>query len=143
MATRKTTYLTKRVMFSSMHELGNPQLTPEENRQIFGKCYRTHGHDYHLEVTVRGEIDSNSGLCCDRDRIDAILEVEIVKRFNGVHLNRIFKSTSGEDLAREFYDVLKGKVQGLVMVRLQETPKNFFIHGDEKTPISDFRFLMY
>ena len=31
-------YLTRRVEFSAAHTLYNPQLSPEENRECFGKC---------------------------------------------------------------------------------------------------------
>src|SRR5690348_9698923 len=115
-------YLTRRVSFSAMHELSNPTLSDEENQRIFGKCFRTHGHNYFLEVTVRGPIDPFTGLCCDRDRLADVLKKEVVDRFNGTHLNHHFKSTTGEELAREFYAILHEKLKplNLVSVRLQE-----------------------
>jgi 6-pyruvoyltetrahydropterin/6-carboxytetrahydropterin synthase len=125
-----TAHLTRRVMIRSMHALGNPQLSDTENLRIFGKCYKTHGHHYYVEATVEGEIDRKSGLCCDRDRFDDVLQNEIVTRFDGVHLNDFFKSTSGEDLAREFFVILKKALApvSLVSVRVHETAKNVFTH---------------
>jgi 6-pyruvoyltetrahydropterin/6-carboxytetrahydropterin synthase len=127
----KSAHLTLRVKFSALHELSSPELSKEENEEVFGKCFRTHGHDYALEVTVLGEIDPLSGLICNRDLLQDILDREIVNRFHGTHLNLFFESTTGEELAREFFRVLKEKLTkfNLVSVRLQETPKNFFSYS--------------
>ena len=53
-------YLTRRESFSACHRLHCPDLTPEENRRVFGKCNNPggHGHNYLLEVT------GNLSSCC-------------------------------------------------------------------------------
>jgi 6-pyruvoyltetrahydropterin/6-carboxytetrahydropterin synthase len=121
--------LTLRVPISALHELRNPDLTDEENKKIFGKCFRTHGHDYGLEVTVEGEINKDSGLCCDRDFFSDCLKKEFVDKFTGKHLNTLFKNTSGEILVQEFFKLAQEKLSPLrvISVGLQETPKNFFL----------------
>lgn len=126
--------LTVRVHFSALHSLENKALSEEENLAIFGKCYRTHGHDYYLEVTVEGVVDPQSGLIVDRDFLYDSLDQHIVKRFNGVHLNEIFRNTAGEALALELEKILRAKLKPLKLhgLRLQETPKNSFS--------TDFRF---
>jgi 6-pyruvoyltetrahydropterin/6-carboxytetrahydropterin synthase len=131
-----TAYLTRRVTFSAMHALGSESLSDEENRSIFGKCFRTHGHDYFLEATVKGFIDKDSGLSCDRDFLEDVLQKEVVDRFNKTHLNDTFGNTTGENLVRAFFDLLSEKLKPLhlVAVRVQETPKNFFIYGVKGTP---------
>src|SRR2546422_10345275 len=76
-------YLTRKAEFSASHYYHNPELSPEENRRIFGKCNNPngHGHNYVLEVTVQGEIDPRSGFVVDlkqlkepmnREEVDAI-----------------------------------------------------------------------
>src|ERR1019366_687494 len=52
-------YLTRKAEFSASHYYHNPEFTPEENRRVFGKCNNPngHGHNYTLEVTVKGEVD--------------------------------------------------------------------------------------
>ena len=49
-------YLTRKAEFSASHYYHNPEFTPEQNREIFGKCNNPngHGHNYTLEVTVKG-----------------------------------------------------------------------------------------
>ena len=56
-------YLTRKAEFSASHYYHNPEFTPEENQRIFGKCNNPngHGHNYTLEVTVKGEVDPRSG----------------------------------------------------------------------------------
>ena len=56
-------YLTRRVEFSASHYYHNPAFTPEENARIFGKCNNPngHGHNYTLEVTVKGAVNPKSG----------------------------------------------------------------------------------
>jgi 6-pyruvoyltetrahydropterin/6-carboxytetrahydropterin synthase len=131
----KTASLTLRVAFSSLHELKNPAWSDTKNTEVFGKCFRTHGHDYFLEVTVKGKIDQKSGLCCDRTFLAKILQKEIVDELNGVDLNTIYKSTTGEDLARELFNKLKNRLAplDLVGVGLQETPKNYFYFSDSQS----------
>ncbi len=56
--------LTVKTHFSAAHRLALPQLTLEQNSEIYGKCARVngHGHNYHLEVSVAGEIDPRTGM---------------------------------------------------------------------------------
>lgn len=124
-------YLTKRFMVSAMHDLRSPTLSDKENKEIFGKCFNLHGHDYYIEVTVKGEIDKDSGLICDRDFFEDVLENEIRRKYSLTFLNDHFRLTTGENMVREFYDILEKKLKPLELVRvgLQETPKNLFTYG--------------
>ncbi|XP_064474574.1 6-pyruvoyl tetrahydrobiopterin synthase-like isoform X5 [Ornithodoros turicata] len=49
--------------FSACHRLHSPFLSDEENRELYGKCNNPngHGHNYKLEVTLRGEVDPTTG----------------------------------------------------------------------------------
>ncbi|KXS19261.1 PTPS-domain-containing protein [Gonapodya prolifera JEL478] len=57
-------YLTRTEHFSSAHRLYSKQLSEEENVEIFGKCANPngHGHNYTVEVTVKGDIDPVTGM---------------------------------------------------------------------------------
>ena len=60
-------FLTIRTHFAAAHRLARPELSQEENDSIYGKCARPHGHghNYLLDVTVRGSIDPRTGMVCD------------------------------------------------------------------------------
>ena len=59
--------LTVQTHFSAAHRLALPDLSFEENSEIYGKCARPngHGHNYHLEVSVTGEMDNRTGMIVD------------------------------------------------------------------------------
>jgi 6-pyruvoyltetrahydropterin/6-carboxytetrahydropterin synthase len=51
-------YLTLSTHFSAAHRLAHPDLSFEENSEIYGKCARPngHGHNYHAEITIKGKL---------------------------------------------------------------------------------------
>ena len=60
-------YLTRRYWFSASHRLHNDAMSETENRAAYGKCNNPHGHghNYALEVTLRGTVDARTGMVCD------------------------------------------------------------------------------
>ncbi len=59
--------VTRRMHFNAAHRVHNPELSDEENRQLFGKCNNPnwHGHNYILDVSVTGSIDGRTGYVMD------------------------------------------------------------------------------
>jgi len=74
-------FITRRTGFSSGHRYYLPGLTDEENARLYGDCARTngHGHDYTVDVTVRGETDARTGLVVNVADIKPILQEEVVE----------------------------------------------------------------
>jgi 6-pyruvoyltetrahydropterin/6-carboxytetrahydropterin synthase len=83
-------YLTRKCEFSASHYYDNPEFTPEENRRIFGKCNNLngHGHNYTLELTVKGEVDPQSGFVVNLVDVKEILNREVMDVFDHRHLNK-------------------------------------------------------
>ncbi|MEK7879484.1 MAG: 6-carboxytetrahydropterin synthase, partial [candidate division NC10 bacterium] len=54
---RGIVYATRKFTFSAAHRYWRTEWTPEENRRVFGNLTVVHGHNYCLEVTVRGPVD--------------------------------------------------------------------------------------
>ena len=54
-------------MFNAAHRVHNPSLSDEENLRTFGKCNNPnwHGHNYTLDISVRGTIDERTGYVID------------------------------------------------------------------------------
>src|SRR5713101_3928462 len=73
-------YLTRKAEFSASHYYHNPEFTAEENKRIFGKCNNPngHGHNYTLEVTVKGEVDARSGFVVDLKQLKEIMHREVL-----------------------------------------------------------------
>ena len=83
-------YLTRKFEFSASHYYHNPEFTEEENRRIFGKCANLngHGHNYTLEVTVKGDVDPKTGFVIDLTELKEILNREVLESFDHRHLNK-------------------------------------------------------
>lgn len=54
--------LSRRETFSASHRLYNPDLTPEQNLEIYDKCNNLHGHNYVVYVVLKGPIDPQTGM---------------------------------------------------------------------------------
>ncbi len=63
-------------MFNAAHRVHNPTLSPDENVRLFGKCNNPnwHGHNYILDVSVRGEIDPVTGYVMDLGVLRGVVE---------------------------------------------------------------------
>jgi len=81
--------VTRRYCFSASHRLHAPQLSDEQNRRLYGKCNNPfgHGHNYEVEVSVRGPVDVQSGQVVDRKTLDALVGREVLRVFHHRDLN--------------------------------------------------------
>ena len=61
---RPIVYISRTESFSACHRLHSPALTDHENQQLYGKCNNPngHGHNYKVEVTLRGPVDPKTGM---------------------------------------------------------------------------------
>lgn len=127
-------YLTRKAEFSASHYYHNPEFTPEENQRIFGKCNNPHGHghNYTLEVTVKGEVDQRSGFVVDLKQLKDIMNREVIDAMDHRFLNlevADFKDAipTTENLAISIWRRLQPKmnVARLHRIRVYETPDLF------------------
>lgn len=121
--------VTRKYSLSALHSLANPALSDAENYRIFGPCFRLHGHEYLIEVTVAGPISAESGLVISREVFDRIVEEHLIEPLANRYLNDRFPITTGESLALEFFAILSphfSRPLRLQEVMVQETPKNLF-----------------
>ena len=79
--------LSRAIEFSTSLRYSLPDLSEAENRARFGKRASQHGHNYRLEVTVRGEVDPVTGMVIDLKDIQDVLDREIMTRFDHRDLN--------------------------------------------------------
>ncbi len=128
-------YLTRKAEFSASHFYHNPSFTPEENQRIFGKCNHPHGHghNYTLEVTVKGMVDDKSGFVMDLKELKDIMNREVIDAMDHRHLNYEvpeFKEQipTTENLAIAIWKRLEGKLNRgakLYRVRVYESDDLF------------------
>jgi 6-pyruvoyltetrahydropterin/6-carboxytetrahydropterin synthase len=124
--------LERRYRFSASHLYRRPEWSEEENRARFGKCANLpgHGHNYRLFVTVRGEVDPETGFVVDLGALDSWVQAAVLEPLDHQHLNFALpefgeggKIPSSENLLawirRELLAVVKGDAE-LVKLRLEE-----------------------
>ena len=83
--------LTRGVEFAAGHRYRHPDWSEAENLARFGRYAGDlgHGHNYRCEVTVEGEIDPETGMLVDLERLDEILRKHIVEPFGHAFLNDV------------------------------------------------------
>ena len=81
--------LTRVVGFHAVHRFFRPDWTEAQNREAFGPLSDPpgHAHDYRCAVTVRGPIQDSLGMVLDLPLLDRLLQDEVVRPFEGRHLN--------------------------------------------------------
>ena len=128
MAGRELAYTTRRFSFSAAHRYHVDGWDSEENRRVFGEAWAVHGHNYALEVTVRGEIDPRTGMVVDLSELKRIVGDLVVRRFDHVDLNAdpLFadRVPTTENIAIAVWGLLAPKLGGerLWRVRVWEDP---------------------
>ena len=126
---------TIRSHFAAAHRLARPELSQEENEAIYGKCARPHGHghNYLVDVTVRGAIDPRTGMVCDLSALQRLVDDLVLEPFDHTFLNQDVPFFSecvptAENIALHIADRLSAPIKAiganLHKVRLQESPNN-------------------
>jgi 6-pyruvoyltetrahydropterin/6-carboxytetrahydropterin synthase len=126
--------------FSAAHRLHNPRLSPQANVELFGKCNNPHGHghNYELEVTLRGQPDA-SGQLLPTAALETIVMETVIQKFDHKFLNietpqfRDLNPTV-ENIAQTIYQMLKAPLAhagaDLAAVTVWETPKTWCEYSD-------------
>ncbi|MDA9747740.1 6-carboxytetrahydropterin synthase [bacterium] len=126
--------VTRKSHFNAAHRLHNNEWSDEKNNNFYGLCNNKnyHGHNYDLEVTVKGEIDPESGYLVDMKVLSNIIEENICKKFDHKNLNldtTEFKNLipTAENIAVVIWNILREKIDKKLKlsIKLFETPRNF------------------
>jgi 6-pyruvoyltetrahydropterin/6-carboxytetrahydropterin synthase len=135
--------LTRCYRFPAAHVLAMPHVSQAENERIYGKCANPagHGHDYGVEVTLKGPVDEQSGRVVDPARLDALFAERVARHLGHRMLNELpsFRDAklvpTAENIARVIWDALAEPVAALgdarlARIRVVETRRNSFVYGE-------------
>jgi 6-pyruvoyltetrahydropterin/6-carboxytetrahydropterin synthase len=133
MSAGRTVYITRKARFSAAHRYHVAAWSAERNREVFGACNNPfgHGHNYEVEVTVSGEVESETGMVLNLREIDGIVEEEVVSRLDHRHLNEELpewkaRVPTTENLAIDIWERLEPRLRRknarLHRVRVYESP---------------------
>lgn len=126
-------YLTRHEHFNAAHKLFNPNWTREKNEEVFGKCANEnwHGHNFELIVTVKGEINPETGYFMNVKELSKIIQEHIIEKLDHKNLNLDVPFLKGvmpttENLAMAIWEELLPHLPEGVMlhsVKIYETPR--------------------
>jgi len=135
---RPIAHLSRRYRFSASHRLHVDALSPDANREMFGKCNNPfgHGHNYVAQITWSGPIDPVTGMVADLAELDAFAQREMLAHFDMANLNTLecFRDTvpSTENVCVELWRIFSAYPHArLERVRVEETNNNSFDYFGE------------
>lgn len=137
--------ITRKAEFSASHVCANPQLSPEENGRLYGDESRPHGHghNYVLEVTVRGDVDPVHGMVLDLKALKEIIREQVLDVYDHRFLNREVPPfdrivPTAENIARDIWQRLRDPIgqlgPALHSIRLHESDDLFVDYSEARGP---------
>jgi 6-pyruvoyltetrahydropterin/6-carboxytetrahydropterin synthase len=139
--------VTRRYQLSASHRLHATSLGEAENRELYGKCNNPfgHGHNYVVEISVRGPVDEATGRAVNPDALDRLVRERVLAALDHRNLNadvEAFRETvpTSENLAIEvvrrlkagWSDAFPGAWPRLESIRIAETGRNIFEIGSDE-----------
>jgi len=129
-------YITRRERFNAAHRLFKPEYSDEQNLEVFGKCSNPnwHGNNYTLFVTVKGNVNSETGFLVNLKDLSALIDQRVIEKLDHRNINLEVDFMSGElasteNLAIGIWNELSEPIAGmgaaLHSIKLYETENNF------------------
>ncbi len=128
-------YITRKEHFNAAHKLFNPNWSEEQNETVFGKCANKnwHGHNYDLFVTVKGNINPDTGFVVNLKELSTLIRKDVTEILDHKNLNldvagmAVMPST--ENVTLFIWNILADKIKAmgaqLHSIKLYETESNF------------------
>jgi len=126
-------FLTRLEHFNSAHKLFNPNWSKQQNEAVFGACANEnwHGHNFELFVTVKGEINPETGFLIDAKQLSKLIKTYVIDKLDHKNLNLdvdflLGKMCSTEVLVINIWQQLQPHLPenvSLHCIKLYETPR--------------------
>ena len=71
-------YITKQFKFCAAHKYWNSDWSDEKNEEIFEDDVRIHGHNYLLDITIKGEASKDSGFIINISDLKKIVDKYVI-----------------------------------------------------------------
>jgi len=116
--------VTRTIEFATSLRYRRGDLSEAENRELFGVHANRHGHNYRLDVTLRGETDPVTGMVINLTDLKAILEEVVMSRFDHKDLNDdtdLFEKRppTPENVALVIWELLEEAVPNGLLARVR------------------------
>ena len=126
-------YLTKQYKFCAAHKYWNNDWSDQKNIEVFDEDIKVHGHNYALSITVKGQIDDDSGFIIDIKKLNKIVSKYIIDIFDHSQIEKDInwfknKQPSTENMVFFMWNEIVDRIpSGAILhcIKLRETPTIF------------------
>ena len=129
-------FITRKEHFNAAHRLFKPEYDDAKNLEVFGKCSNPnwHGHNYELMVTVKGEVNPETGFLMNLKELSRLINIFVLDKLDHKNINMEVDFMSGklastENLAIAIWGQLDQPIKDagaqLHRIMLYETERNF------------------
>ena len=123
-------FITKQYKFCAAHRYWNDRWTEAENFENFGDDIYLHGHNYNLDITISGEINTDSGFIVNLQKLNNIVQENVISIMDHSQIEKDInwfenRQPSTENMVVFIWERLVGKIPSpakLHSIKLQETP---------------------
>ena len=123
-------FITKQYKFCAAHRYWNNRWTEAENFENFGDDIYLHGHNYNLDITISGEINTDSGFIVNLQKLNNIVQENVISIMDHSQIEKDIdwfenRQPSTENMVVFIWKRLAGKIPSpakLHSIKLQETP---------------------
>lgn len=126
--------VSRKAHFNAAHRLHNPHWSDEKNSNVFGLCNNPnyHGHNYDLIVSVKGELDPDTGYVIDTKILKDLIKVHVEEPFDHKNLNLDTAefanlNPTAENIAMVIWNKMRAALPDALdlKITLYETERNF------------------
>lgn len=82
-------FITRRERFNAAHRLFREEFSDEKNLEVFGQCSNPnwHGHNYDLFVTVKGDVDPETGFLINLKDLSKLVREKVIDQIDHKNMN--------------------------------------------------------
>ena len=123
-------YITKQFKFCAAHKYWNSDWSDEKNEEIFEDDVRIHGHNYLLDITIKGEASKDSGFIINISDLKKIVDKYVICYLDHSQIEKDIewfkdKQPSTENLVVFIWKQINSHIPNggkLFKIKLRETP---------------------
>ena len=123
-------YITKQFKFCAAHKYWNDNWSHEKNKRIFEDDIKVHGHNYELDITIKGNTNPESGFIINISELKDIVNKKVLKILDHSEIQNDIqwfadKQPSTENLVIFIWNQIVEYIPNgalLYKIKLRETP---------------------
>ena len=134
-------YITKQFKFCAAHKYWNLNWSDEKNKEVFEDDVRIHGHNYLLDITIKGQASKESGFVINISDLKKVVDEYVIEYLDHSQIEKDIdwfknKQPSTENMVFFMWNKIADKIpSGAILhcIKLRETPTIFSeYYGPEK-----------